>query len=194
MQGNMMRKWAQHERPGYLINRAARLMLRLADIRFRPLGLGVASFPVLSMLRTGQKLSQKELALCARIEQPSMAQLLSRLERDGMIKRSPDPGDGRSSLISITRKAQGILPEVDAAVDAGNELALGGMSDDEVKTLIDLLQRLIGNLERATEREQAGTDRAEELRRRRSPPLYTPWRMCSRHCERSEAIHLSTRG
>ena len=58
-----MRKWAQHERPGYLINRAARLLLRLADVRFRPLGLGVASFPVLSMLRTGQKLSQKELAL-----------------------------------------------------------------------------------------------------------------------------------
>jgi MarR family transcriptional regulator for hemolysin len=162
MQENMMRKWALHERPGHLINRAARLMLRLADIRFRPLGLGVASFPVLTMLRTGQKLSQKELALCARIEQPSMAQLLSRLERDGMIKRSPDPDDGRSSLISITRKALGILPEVDAAVDAGNELAVAGMNDDEVKTLIDLLQRLIGNLERAAEREQAAADRSEE--------------------------------
>ena len=162
MQENMMRKWVLHERPGHLINRAARLMLRLADIRFRPLGLRVASFPVLTMLRTGQKLSQKELALCARIEQPSMAQLLSRLERDGMIKRSPDPGDGRSSLISITRKALGVLPEVDAAVDAGNELAVAGMSDDEVKTLIDLLQRLIGNLEQATEREQAAVDSAEE--------------------------------
>src|SRR3954451_13142030 len=153
MQENKMRKWAQHERPGHLITRAARLMLRLADIKFKPLGLGVASLPALNMLRTGQKLSQKELALCARIEQPSMAQLLARLERDGMIKRSPDPGDGRSSLISVTRKALGILPEVDAAVDAGNELALAGMSDDEVKTLIDLLQRLIGNLEQAAQHE-----------------------------------------
>jgi DNA-binding MarR family transcriptional regulator len=79
-----------------------------------------------------------------------------------MIKRSPDPGDGRSSLISITRKALGVLPEVDAAVDAGNELALTGMSDDEVKTLIDLLQRLIGNLERAAQHEQAAIDRAGE--------------------------------
>ena len=163
MQETMMRRWAQHERPGHLINRAARLLLRFADVRFRPLGLGVASFPVLSMLRTGQKLSQKELALCARIEQPSMAQLLARLERDGMIKRSADPADGRSSLISITRKALGILPEVDAAVDAGNELALAGMSDDEVKTLIDLLQRLIGNLERAAEQEQAEADHSGEL-------------------------------
>jgi DNA-binding MarR family transcriptional regulator len=158
----MMRRWALHERPGHLINRAARLLLRFADIRFRPLGLGVASFPVLTMLRTGQKLSQKELAQCVRIEQPSMAQLLSRLERDGMIRRSADPADGRSSLISLTRKAQGVLPEVDAVVDAGHELALAGMSDDEVKTLIDLLQRLIGNLERAAEREPAATDRSGE--------------------------------
>ncbi len=90
-----------------------------------------------------------------------MAQLLPRLERDGMIKRSPDP-DGRSQQPDLNHpQSAGILPEVDAAVDAGNELALAGMSDDEVKTLIDLLQRLIGNLERAAEREPA-TDRAEQ--------------------------------
>jgi Transcriptional regulators len=134
-------------------------MLRLADAKFRTLGLGVASFPVLSMLRTGEKLSQKDLTRCAHIEQPSMAQLLSRLERDGMIKRSPDPSDGRISLISITRKALGILPEVNAAVDAGNELALAGMSDSEAKMLIDLLQRLIANLEGAAQREQVAMNR-----------------------------------
>jgi MarR family transcriptional regulator, transcriptional regulator for hemolysin len=158
-----MRKWELRERPGHLINRAARLLLRLADAKFRPLGLGVAAFPVLSMLRTGQKLSQKDLALCARIEQPSMAQLLSRLERDGMIKRSPDPDDGRSSLISITRKALGILPEIDAAVDAGNEMAVAGMSDGEIKMLINLLQRLIGNLELAAQRELVATEHAEKI-------------------------------
>lgn len=159
----MMRRWALHERPGHLINRAARLMLRLADIKFRPLGLGVASFPVLTMLRTGEKLSQKDLAQCVRIEQPSMAQLLARLERDGMVKRSPDPGDGRSSLISITRKALAILPQIDAAVDAGNEMALAGMSDAEIGMLIDLLQRLIGNLEAAMQREQATADDSAKI-------------------------------
>jgi len=159
----MMRRWAQHERPGHLINRASRLLLRLADTKFRTLGLGVASFPVLSMLRSKEKLSQKDLTLCAQIEQPSMAQLLSRLERDGMIKRSPDPSDGRSSLISITGKALGILPQIDAAVDAGNELALAGMSDGEIKVLIDLLKRMIANLEGAARSGQVAMDRSEKL-------------------------------
>jgi len=157
-----MRRWAQHERPGHLINRAARLMLRLADTRFRPLGIGVAAFPVLNMLRTGQKLSQKDLARCARTEQPSMAQLLARLERDGMIRRTPDPDDGRASLISLTRKALGILPQVDAMIDEGNQMAVAGMSDGETRLLIDLLQRLIANLERAAASEDAGPTRSED--------------------------------
>jgi MarR family transcriptional regulator for hemolysin len=71
--------------------------------------------------------------------------------------------DGRSSLISITRKALGILPQVDAAVDAGNEMAVAGMSEAEIKMLIDLLHRLIGNLEAAAQREQMAVDRSEKL-------------------------------
>jgi DNA-binding MarR family transcriptional regulator len=156
-----MRHWAQQQRPGHLITRASRLLLRFADTRFRQLGIGVAAFPVLNMLRTGQKLSQKDLALCIKIEQPSMAQLLARLERDGMIRRTPDPDDGRASLISITRKALGILPQVDATIDEGNALALAGMSERETELLIDLLQRLIANLERAAASEDAGLQRSE---------------------------------
>ena len=156
-----MRRWAQHERPGHLITRASRLLLRFADTRFRQLGIGVAAYPVLTMLRTGQKLSQKDLTRCVRIEQPSMAQLLARLERDGMIRRTPDPDDGRASLISITRKALGILPQVDAVVDEGNQMAIAGMSDSETELLIDLLQRLIANLEGAAAGEDAGLQRSE---------------------------------
>jgi MarR family transcriptional regulator for hemolysin len=155
-----MRQWAQHQRPGHLITRASRLLLRFADTRFRQLGIGVAAFPVLNMLRTGQKLSQRDLTLCIKIEQPSMAQLLARLERDGMIRRTQDPEDGRASLISITRKALGILPQVDAVVDEGNQMAVTGMSDGEIKLLIDLLQRLIANLEAATADEDAGRTRS----------------------------------
>ena len=113
------------------------------------------------MLRTGQKLSQKDLALCVKIEQPSMAQLLARLERDGMIRRTPDPDDGRASLISLTRKALGILPQVDAMIDEGNQMAVAGMSDGETRLLIDLLQRLIANLERAAAAEDPGLQGVE---------------------------------
>lgn len=39
-----------------------------------------------------------------------MAQLLSRIERDGLVQRLPDPKDGRSRLITLTEQAEERLP------------------------------------------------------------------------------------
>ena len=36
-----------------------------------------------------------------------MAQMLVRMERDGLIRRAPDPADGRSSLVSLTEVGGG---------------------------------------------------------------------------------------
>ncbi|MFI5519869.1 MarR family winged helix-turn-helix transcriptional regulator [Streptomyces platensis] len=62
---------------------------RVNDRRLRPLGLTFAQMPVLAALSKADALSQKELAGLARIEQPSMAQLLARMDRDGLIRRTP---------------------------------------------------------------------------------------------------------
>jgi DNA-binding MarR family transcriptional regulator len=39
------------------------------------------------------------------IEQPTMAFTLRRMERDGIIERSPDPEHGRKSLVKLTARA-----------------------------------------------------------------------------------------
>ena len=89
-------------RPGHLIQRCARLSTRWADVRFAKLGLATAQIPVLYALKDGGSLTQKDLAGLANIEQPTMAQLLARMERDGLIRRTADASDKRSSLISLT--------------------------------------------------------------------------------------------
>src|ERR1700744_5161620 len=83
--------------PGPLISLAARGFARLSEARLKPLGFGVGHLPVLIALRDGKATTQRELARFARVEQPPMAQMLSRMERDGLIRRKPDPDDGRSS-------------------------------------------------------------------------------------------------
>ena len=134
-------------RPGHLVNRASRLFLRYGDLRMQPLGVGTAAVPVLVLLKEGVEMTQRDLAACTRLEQPSMAQLLSRLERDGMIRRRPDPDDGRASLISLSEKAQALLPEVNAIAQAGNDAAMAGFTKEEVQQLLDYLRRVIVNLE-----------------------------------------------
>ena len=133
--------------PGHLINRIARLGNRWTEPRLQKLGLAVAQLPVFGALRTLGPLSQKELARITHVEQPTMAQLLARMERDRLVERTPDPKDGRSSLVSLTplalRKA---APARDVLME-GNRTALTGFSDREIKTLNRLLTRVLENLQ-----------------------------------------------
>ena len=77
-----------------------------------------------------------------------MAQMLARMERDGLIQRAPDPADGRSSRITLTEVAEARLPDAVATLLRGNREVLRGFTDEEAGLLIALLTRLIANLDR----------------------------------------------
>ena len=141
--------------PGHLIALAARGFARLSEVRLKPLGFGVGHLPVLVALRDGRAGMQRDLARFARIEQPPMAQMLARMERDGLIRRTPDPDDRRSSRITLTEIAQARLPDAVAVLLTGNREALRGFTDAEAVLLAGLLTRLIENLDRI-----AGTEPA----------------------------------
>ena len=134
--------------PGHLISLAARGFARLSEARLKPLGFGVGHLPVLVALRDGQASTQRDLARFAKIEQPPMAQMLARMERDGLIQRTPDPDDGRSSRITLTKVAEARLPDAIAVLLKGNHEVLRDFRDEEVGLLVVLLKRLITNLDR----------------------------------------------
>ncbi len=134
--------------PGHLISLAARGFARLSEARLKPLGFGVGHLPVLVALRDGRVSTQRDLARFARIEQPPMAQMLARMERDGLIQRAPDPADGRSSRVTLTEIAEARLPDAVATLLRGNREVLCGFTDEEAGLFIALLTRLIANLDR----------------------------------------------
>ena len=56
---------------------------------------------VLSRIDKGGPASASELAAAERIRPQSMATILAALEEQGVIRRDPDPRDGRRQLVSI---------------------------------------------------------------------------------------------
>ncbi|MGW0212003.1 MarR family winged helix-turn-helix transcriptional regulator [Streptomyces sp. NPDC003233] len=63
------------------------------------------SFTTLSVLDTLACSGPKRLTELTRTEQmsqPGLTQLVTRLERDGLVERRPDPTDGRAVLVHIT--------------------------------------------------------------------------------------------
>jgi DNA-binding MarR family transcriptional regulator len=72
---------------------------------------------VLSRLDRGGPASMSDLAAGERVRPQSMAATLAAIDGYGLIKREPDPADGRRQLISLT--------------DAGNEVILGSRRQRE---------------------------------------------------------------
>jgi DNA-binding MarR family transcriptional regulator len=142
-----MTDWEAFDRPEPLVNMASRSLMRLGDRRVKPLGFSIGQLPVLYLLRDGGAMSQRDLARAARVEQPSMAQILARMERDGLIRRTPMPGDGRSQLVSLTKAAIARLPAARKALHRNQDRALAGFSTAEVAALLSLLRRLNRNLD-----------------------------------------------
>ena len=130
------------------INRVARALARHGDAALKPLGLRFAQIPVfvLPKMRTG--MTQKALADAAGIEQPSMAQLLARMERDGLIVYRPHPTDARSRTIVLADPADPRIDEGGKRLMDLERQAVEGLGEEEVETLKALLARVLENLER----------------------------------------------
>ena len=144
--------------PGHLISLAARAFARLSDQRLKPLGFGVGQLPALVALQNGKASTQRDLARFAKVEQPPMAQMLARMERDGLIERTRDPMDGRSSRIVLTKAAEQRMPEATTTLFQGNNDALKGFTNAEALQFVDLLTRLIENLDHISSAESSLDD------------------------------------
>jgi DNA-binding MarR family transcriptional regulator len=147
-QGEAAGSWDPEASASFWINRASRLLLRHFDARLRPFGFAMSYLPALRALAGGGPLSQAELAQAARVEQPTMAETLARMVRDGVVERGPNPADKRATLVSLTRRSRARFPRAKAALVEADGEALAGLTDDERATLRQLLQRVVENLER----------------------------------------------
>lgn len=130
---------------GYVTNRAARAFIRALDRRL--LNGSAGQMPVFLALTGGNAYTQTELARLVSVEQPTMANTLARMERDGLIERTPDPADRRSSLVSLSKLGRKRAAEAMDAALAVNEAAFATLSAAERKSFFELLHRVIAALE-----------------------------------------------
>ncbi len=64
-------------------------------------GLTPTSTAALATIERHGPLTPSELAELERVKRPTVTRTLGCLEREGLVERTPDPSDGRSSLVSV---------------------------------------------------------------------------------------------
>ncbi|MBK1650503.1 MarR family winged helix-turn-helix transcriptional regulator [Rhabdochromatium marinum] len=139
--------FSRNESAGYLANHLARLFARKLQARIKPLGLSTGIFPALLVLWEGDGLTQRELVAQLDIEQPTMANTLARMERDGLIQRRKDPVDGRAQRIWLTERARALEEPATAAAELVNADALAGFTPEERVAFLAAIQRIIASLQ-----------------------------------------------
>lgn len=128
---------------GYLANHMARLFARGLQDRIAPLGIVTGQFPILLELWEQDGITQRELLAKLDIEQATLANTLTRMERDGLIKRTKHPSDARAQQIWLTTEARSVRDAAYAAARAQNERALSGLSSDERDQFLDYMRRVV---------------------------------------------------
>ena len=138
--------WDPTSVPTFWINHASRLLMRHFDERLRPLGLSMAYLHVAITIQEHGPLQQTELLRFVHVEQPTMAALLKRMERDRLISRKPDPRDSRAKLVALTSRARTAVANAKDMMTKVVEEALAGVSEPDQRRLVELLQLVIRNL------------------------------------------------
>ncbi|OYX66048.1 MAG: hypothetical protein B7Y88_06230 [Sphingomonadales bacterium 32-64-17] len=92
------------ELPGYLLRRAASVMMAEFADRLTPLDLRISELTVLFVAGTGEEMTSSEIGQTVDIKRANMPKLLDGLEQQGLIRR--EPLDGRRIAIIVTDKGQ----------------------------------------------------------------------------------------
>jgi DNA-binding MarR family transcriptional regulator len=131
---------------GFLANHMARLFAKGLQQNIKPLGLAPAQFMTLLALWEKDGLTQRELVERLDVEQATMANTLTRMERDGLIQRRAHPDDGRSQSIHLSPKAVALREPATAAARSVNAVALEPLNEAERQAFLDLTWRVIDAL------------------------------------------------
>lgn len=132
---------------GYQIGLLGRLFDRALENELAVFKVLPGQFPALVMLYQKDGLTQAELCKLINVEQPTMANTLNRMERDGLIKRIADPDDKRRSRIHLTDQAKGFKDALMEKARAVPHQALESLSSSDQDKAFNLIGQMIDNLQ-----------------------------------------------
>jgi DNA-binding MarR family transcriptional regulator len=105
--------------------------------------------------------SLSDLAEVSSTSLAALSQMIERLVQQGLLSRTEDAIDRRRKAVRLTRGAQSLLRKLKAARSADYELGLGSVSQELRLQLVNVIERVIGDIEDA--RGRSGRSAGEVL-------------------------------
>jgi DNA-binding MarR family transcriptional regulator len=117
-----------------------------------PAGLKTNEWRVIAALAEDDELSQQALVGRVRMDKVTVSRAAQALEGRGLLRRTPDPGDGRSLVLSLTPAGRRLHMRLAPAAVALEAELLADLAPADVARLHKLLRQLEEAAERALTR------------------------------------------
>lgn len=145
-----MLKYNYRDSIGFVIHRMGKFLVYLMDQELRKkFDVTFGQWKVMIILSNNDGgLTQKEIAEKLALEGPTLIPIIDKLEKDRFVIRKVDPKDRRINRIFLIEKANNILPEMIECISKIKEIALNGISEDNISITKNTLEYMRLNLQK----------------------------------------------
>lgn len=142
---------------GVLLHGTARAWRLKLDERLKPLGMSQARWRTLLHLSwAGEPLTQSEIAARLGIEEPTLVNLLHRLEEAGWVKRTSSEQDRRCKTVTLQRRARRVIGQIDATARELRHELISRIPRRDLETCMRVLTQIREKAEQAKQQGQNG--------------------------------------
>ena len=132
---------------GYLVRQTHRAFTRALQARIAPHGVSIGMWYFLRVLWQEDGISQRELSQRVGMMEPTTASALNNMERKGFVRRLRNRTDRRVVNVFLTERGRALRRELLPLAADVNDIAVRGLSVDELGRLRALLGKLQAGLD-----------------------------------------------
>ena len=127
---------------GYLIRRAQQRHVA-AWTRIVSAEISSVQYSVLVVLDRNGPMSQRQLCDAVDLDRSTIADLVARMERHGLLARTPDPHDARRKNVALTDHGRTERSRLQPLVDQVEHALTGTLTDESRHALRDSLRQML---------------------------------------------------
>jgi DNA-binding MarR family transcriptional regulator len=137
--------WLEEFLP-YHLYRVTNLLNDRLQGKLRLAGINPSQWRVLSVLRSGGRMSLSRVVDMTLMEQPTVSKVVAQMEQGGLVHRRPSPDDSRFVEVALTDKGLATFEEIVPFAYRHQKTAMDGLSDEDRAALRSLLDRIAHNI------------------------------------------------
>ncbi|UFT99643.1 MarR family winged helix-turn-helix transcriptional regulator [Radiobacillus kanasensis] len=141
------------------IGMIARSLDSISNIEFKEYDLTKGQYLYLVRICENPGIIQEKLAEMIKVDRTTAARAVKQLEINGFVEKKEDKHNKKIKMLFPTEKGKNVYPFIIRENEYSNIVALEGLSEIEVDTIFNLLQRVRKNIEKDWEFVKKGNKR-----------------------------------